>query len=99
MVRAWALVTRVAREHHRIDDQRVLAGGEELRQGDRAVLAIECVVIGTLAAGRELPALSRNRLHLAPELALALQQVLSRFAVLGGLVGEGNAHLGLSSNS
>jgi len=74
-------------EHEAVGDERV-PFAEKLRQPDLAFDAVENVVLGGLAARRQLAALRRDALDLAPQLELALQEPVARGAISGTLVGE-----------
>ena len=51
--RSRAVVVAVAREHDDVDHERVAAGREELGHAHRPLRALEHVVLGDLAAGRQ----------------------------------------------
>jgi hypothetical protein len=85
------------REHEVVDHQRVLAGREQLRHphvGGTSVrgLALEDVVLGDDAAGRQLAPGGGHRLHLATQLDFPLQQPVARRPVCRRLAGKRDAH-------
>ena len=80
-------VTRVARKHEAVDDKRVLAGREQLREhyvGLRAVRAgpLEDVVLRHDPARRKLTSGCSDGLRGATELDLLVEQPVARRAVL-----------------
>src|SRR5207237_10467741 len=86
--RSW--VFRPAREHHVVDDQRVLARCEQLREPHLAATGrgLEDVVLPDEAARWECPALGGDLLVQPPELCLRLQQLVACASVFARLAGE-----------
>src|SRR5258708_9392674 len=85
--RSW--VFRPAREHHVVDDQRVLARCEQLREPHLAAIGrgLEDVVLPDEAARWECPALGGDLLVQPPELCLRLQQLVAYAPVFARLAG------------
>src|SRR4029077_8940486 len=86
--RSW--VFRPAREHHVVDDQRVLARCEQLREPHLTAIGrgLEDVVLPDEAARWECPALGGDLLVQPPELCLRLQQLVACAPVFARLAGE-----------
>src|SRR5262245_21017005 len=85
-----SLVFRPAREHHVVDDQRVLARCEQLREPHLAAIGrgLEDVVLPDEAARWECPALRGDLLVPPPELCLRVQQLVACAPVFARLAGE-----------
>src|SRR5262249_45116736 len=87
-------VARPAREHEAVDDERVLAGLEQLGEPDLAAARaglLEAVVLGDDATRRQRAPLCRDALDRAPQLDLGLEEPVALAAVVLGLAGEANA--------
>ncbi len=74
-------------EHEAVGAQGRLVA-EQVGEADRAFLALEPVVAGDLAAGRQGAALGGDALQMATQLVLLLEQGGAGGAVLGALIGE-----------
>src|SRR4029077_15299885 len=88
--RSW--IFRPAREHHVVDDQRVLARCEQLREPHLTAIGrgLEDVVLPDEAARWECPALGGDLLVQPPELCLRLQQLGACAPGVAPLAGGGD---------
>jgi hypothetical protein len=87
----------MAREHEVVDDQRILAGSEQLRElhfARRAVgaEAVENIVLGNQTAGGKRAPGDGDRFHSAAKLDLFGQQVITGNSICGRLAGKRDAH-------
>jgi hypothetical protein len=88
-----AVVVFVAREHHVVDDQRVLPRREQFRELDLCrftpgLHGVEFVVLRDQTAGWERPARDGERLHLAAQRDFLLQQLVAGGTLFGGFSGK-----------
>ena len=96
-----AIIVFVTREHHIVDDERVLSVGEQLGERDVARLAVradvvERVVLGYQSAGRQSAARSGQRLHSAAQCDLLVEQPAAGFAVFGGFTRKVELHVAVT---
>ena len=95
--RPRSIIARVAWEHEAVDHQRLLARCEQLREphlhsGTGLPGSVEDVVLRYDAPRRQAAPGCRHLLHLAPQVALLLQQTIACGPVLGRLSWEPNHH-------
>jgi len=92
--RAGPIITRIAGEHHSVDDEGELAGREQLRETDvdRIALVSEDVVIRHHPSGRKIAPGGSHSLDCAAWPHVMCEQSIARGPVLRRLPGKRHAH-------